>query len=588
MLRLRSLFLCMALAACTHPQTLHHTPATTAEARSLPAGGDVEGVAVGTQGAVSAAEDLAANVGLRILQQGGNAIDAAVAVGFAMAVTHPTAGNLGGGGFMVVRLASGDVVAIDYRETAPAAATPDMYLDEKGEPTDESVIGPKAAGIPGTVAGLALAHARFGSLPFKTLVEPAIALARYGHPLDENHAGRLDYAVKRMRMVGQDSSSLYYTKSDGSPLHAGDLWKQPELAATLQVIADGGADAFYRGPFAARFADGVRKLGGIWTAEDLATYKARERAPLSFEYLGHRVHSMPLPSAGGIVLRQVLGGSEVLHMANYPFLSPEAEHLFIEATRRAYADRNMLLGDPDFVQVPVAELTSMPYIESRMATVDPKHATPSSEVRPGLVPNGREESHETTHYSVVDKWGNAVANTYTLNTGFGAKVIVPGTGILLNNEMDDFAVKPGDANVYGLVQGRNNRVQPGKRMLSSMTPTIIEKDGQLRAVLGTPGGPTITNTVAQITRAIIDYGKPLDVAVRAPRVHHQWFPDQVFVEPDTPQSLIEGLEAMGHKVVVSSYGPMGHANCIEVDPQTRGYRAVADVTRGKGGAARAY
>lgn len=546
------------------------------------------GVAEGRQGAVSAAEPLAAAVGLQVLKDGGNAIDAAVAIGFALAVTHPTAGNIGGGGFMVIRQADGTPHAIDYRETAPAAASPDMYLDAQGQPTKDSVIGARAAGIPGTVAGFALVHARFGQLPWTRLLQPAIDLAESGHRIDGTHAKALAHAVGRMREEKQSVSIPYFTRPDGSPLQPGERWRQPDLARTLKRIAEGGARAFYTGPFAAALARQVRDFGGLWSSEDLAHYQPKERTPLVFDYRGHRIISMPPPSAGGVVLRQLLAASELLHIADYPYRSVTAQHLYLEASRRAYADRNFLLGDPDYVRVPTAELTALPYIEARIASVDLHHATPSSEVNPGLAPLQDRESHDTTHYSVVDRFGNAVANTYTLNTSFGSKLLIPGTGILLNNEMDDFAAKPGEANVYGLVQGQNNRIEPGKRMLSSMTPTVIEKDGQLRAVLGTPGGPTITTTVAQITRALIDYDRPLWEAVEAPRLHHQWQPDQVFAEQDTEPAILDGLRALGHTVVLSPFGPIGHANCIEVVPGSGVLRAVADVTRGKGGAALSY
>ncbi|MGD8862354.1 MAG: gamma-glutamyltransferase [Myxococcales bacterium] len=546
---------------------------------------DLEGVAVGTHGAVSSAEGHASRVGLQILKRGGNAVDAAIAVQFALAVTHPTAGNLGGGGFLIIRMADGRVSAIDYREMAPGAASSDMYLDEKGEVTRESLVGPRAAGIPGTVAGMALAHERYGTLPWAKLLLPAIELAAEGHAIDEQHAQDLKRGVERIREAGYEESAKLYLAEDGTLLPAGAVWKQPLLAATLQRIADHGPRAFYEGELAETMAAGVQELGGLWTAEDLARYRAVEREPVRFEYRGHEVISMPPPSAGGVVLRQVLGASELLKMASHPWRSPEANHLYIEALRRAYADRNYLLGDPDFAEVPTDTLTSMAYIEMRMGDIDPEKPTPSDEIKGGDPLRG--ESRETTHYSVVDEAGNAVANTTTLNTGFGARVTIPGTGVLLNNEMDDFAAKPGEPNVYGLVQGERNRIQPYKRMLSSMTPTIVAKDGELRAVLGTPGGPTITTTVIQLVRALVDYGVPLPEAVAAPRIHHQWKPDRVIVEPDIEPELEAGLKAIGHEVIHSRWGRIGHANCVEVDPQTRGFRAVADVAR-RGGEAVAY
>jgi gamma-glutamyltranspeptidase/glutathione hydrolase len=581
------------LLACSQPAP--HAQAPRAEAappvvasaaapeRSLPAHDPAQaGVAVGIHGAVASAEANASRIGVAVLRRGGNAIDAAVAVAFALAVTHPTAGNLGGGGFMLVRMADGSATAFDYRETAPGAATPNMYLDAAGKVTKDSVLGARAAGIPGTVAGLALAHQRFGRLPWAVLVEPAIALARDGHLIDDVHARDLERAVPAMREAGFAETVPVFSGENGAELHTGDLWKQPDLAATLEVIARSGPRAFYEGPLAERMVEGMKAIGGLWSSDDLRKYRAVERKPIVFEYRGHQVLSMPPPSSGGIVLRQILAASELLNMHAQPWRSVLDFHLYTEAARRAYADRNELLGDPDFVHVPVEQLTSLEYIKQRMSDIDPQHATPSSQVHGGIIPG---ESSQTTHFSVVDDEGNAVSNTYTLNGSFGAKRIIPGTGVLLNNEMDDFAAKPGSPNMYGLVQSARNAIAPGKRMLSSMTPTILVKDGKLRAVVGSPGGPTITNTVAGIVRALIDYGQPLDVAVNAPRLHHQWLPDQITVEQDFEPEIVTGLEALGHKV--ERFDSIGHANCIEVDPTTHGYRAVADVKR-KGGEADAY
>lgn len=581
---------CVFLAGCAGQAAQAPSvqePARTAApavARSVPAGGDKPGVAVGIHGAVASAERNASEAGVAVLKAGGNAVDAAIAVAFALAVTHPSAGNIGGGGFMVVHLATGENAAIDYREVAPLAATRSMYLDAAGNLTKASVEGPLAAGIPGTVAGLELAHARFGTKPWAELVGPAIKLARDGHTLDESHADDMQRSAAKMRELGFEESARLYLGLDGQPIAAGGVWRQPELAATLQVIASEGPRAFYKGQLSTAIATRMRALGGIWSESDLAEYKAVAREPMRFDYLGHEVITMPLPSSGGIVLRQILFASELLEFRKYPARSPQAFHLYVEAARRAYADRNEWLADPDFVKVPVAGLIDPSYIQTRMTNIDPAHATPSSTIKAG---EPRDASHQTTHFSVVDGAGNAVSNTYTLNTGFGAKVALPGLGILLNNEMDDFAADPGKPNAYGLVQGERNAIAPKKRMLSSMAPTVLLKDGQLRAVLGSPGGPTITTTVAQLTRAIVDYGIPLDEAVLAPRVHHQWLPDQVMVEPNVEPELADGLRALGHKVEAVAWGRIGHADCIEVDPKTHGFRAVADVTRG-GGAAVAY
>jgi len=537
-------------------------------------------LALGTRGAVSSAEAHASAIGLDVLERGGNAVDAAVAVGFALAVTHPSAGNVGGGGFMVVRMADGTTAAIDYREEAPSSATRDMYLDAKGEPSNERLLGPKAAGIPGTVAGLGRAHERLGTLPWKDLVQPAVDLARDGHTLDRWHAEDLSYGSDRIQKAGYDASAAMYRKADGSHYAEGDTWVQPVLAATLQTIAEGGPRAFYEGDLAATMAAEVAAAGGIWQAKDLAAYQAVDRDPIVFTYRGHEIITMPPPSAGGVVLRQLLAASESLDLRQYPWRSVPEVHLFTEAMRRTYADRNMLMGDPDFVELPMEQMLDTRYVERRMADIDPEHATPSDQIRAGL-PVGR-ESEQTTHFSVVDGEGNAVSNTYTLNLGFGSKYVVPSAGVLLNNEMDDFSVKPGTANIFGLVQGEPNKIEPGKRMLSSMTPTIVVKDGELRAVVGTPGGPTITTTVATVIRGMIDYGLSLDEAIASPRVHHQWQPDQIWTEERIDPEVERGLIEKGHKIRKRS--SMGHANCIEVDPESRGFRAVADVERDGGSA----
>jgi gamma-glutamyltranspeptidase/glutathione hydrolase len=374
------------------------------------------------------------------------------------------------------------------------------------------------------------------------------------------------------------AAAAYYVGADGKPLPEGATWRQPELAVTLQRIADGGAKAFYEGPLAETLATEVRKAGGIWTAADLADYRAVQREPIVFDYRGHQVVTMPPPSAGGVVLRQLLGAAEVLRLHEKPWRSVDEVHLYIESARRTYADRNMLLGDPDFVELPMARLLDASYIASRVADIDPLHATPSSKIGAGVP--ARTESEQTTHFSVVDDAGNAVSNTYTLNLGFGSLFVVPGTGVLLNNEMDDFAVKPGTANAFGLVQGEQNRIEPGKRMLSSMTPTLLVKDGKLRAVLGSPGGPTITTTVSQLVRALVDYDLTIDAAVAAPRLHHQWLPDMIWAEDRISAELEKGLVDRGHQI--RKRGAMGHANVIEVDPKTEGFRAVADESRDGG------
>lgn len=571
-----------AFACGPQPAAFHAKTLATRVVRTRPAGiEDLPRVALGTHGAVASQERLATEVGVATLRRGGNAVDAAIAVGFALAATHAPAGNIGGGGFMVVRLADGTAVAFDFRETAPGAASRDMYLDSAGQPTKDSLAGPRAAGIPGTVAGFALAHRRFGSLPWRELVLPAAELARE-HEVDAFEALNLDKGRIAMKLAGFDASARNYEKPDGTAFVAGDRWPQPELQKTLlQIALD--PDALYRGALATQLVQGVREAGGIWTAADLANYRAVEREPMRFSYRGHELVTMPLPSAGGIVMRQILLGCEQLQVTRHPWHSVDEVHLYAEVARRAYADRNALLGDPGFVSAPVVQLTHSTYIAKRMADIDPTHATPSSSIGPGIA--AAHESPQTTHYSVIDEVGNAVSTTYTLNASFGAKFVVPGTGVLLNDEMDDFSVKPGSANLYGLVQSEPNAIAPGKRMLSSMTPTIVLKDGKVRAVLGSPGGPTITTTVVQLTRALLDYGIPLDVAVAAPRIHHQWLPDSLAAERGTPVELLEGLRARGHTIEVRER--IGNANVIEVCPTTHGFRAVADVARG-GAAALAY
>ena len=557
--------------------------AETERSRALPARESGDGAtAVGTSGAVTSAEANASQVGLDVLRRGGNAVDAAVAVGFALGVTHPSAGNPGGGGFMLIYRPDQGGSAIDYRERAPAAASADMYIGENGEPTDGSRVGALAAGIPGNVAGLARAHALHGSLAWEELLRPAIELARDGWELDSFHAKDLEYAVRAMRRHGFEASAAHFRRLDGSAYREGDVWRQPELARTLERIAREGPDAFYRGELAEHMAEQVRLMGGIWTAEDLAAYAPVEREPVSFEYRGHRILSMPPPSAGGVVLRQILAAGEALGLHELAWRAPERAHLYLEVLRRVYAERNRWLGDPDYVDIPLEDLLSPEHAARRIADIDPFQATPSREIdagRPLL------ESTETTHFSIVDRSGWAVANTFTLNGGFGAKLLIPGTGILLNNEMDDFTTRPGRPNMFGLVQGTQNAVAPGKRMLSSMTPTIVLREGELRAVLGSPGGPTITTTVAQILMQMLDYGRDVSRAVREPRLHHQWLPDLALAEEGLDPELVSALEARGHRVILRPR--IGHANCIEVDPSTRGYRAVADVAR-DGGKALAY
>ncbi len=556
---------------------------------------EYQAIATGRHGAVASAEANATDIGIAILKRGGNAVDAAVAVAFALGVAHPTAGNIGGGGFMVIRLPDGTSTAIDYREMAPGAASRDMFLDAEGKPTADSRIGPRAAGIPGVVRGLEHAHRKFGKLPWRDLVRPAIGLAREGVILDTFHADEMagvtrtmtEYAAKvpATNPALRDAMTATlrtFSKSDGTPYRAGETWRQPDLGRTLGAIAAGGADAFYRGPLARTLATRVSAMGGIWTEADLANYKAVEREPIRFAYHGHDIITMPPPSGGGVTMRQILAAADALHLERLDWDSVDRIHLYVEALRRIYADSTQLLGDPGFVKIPLTTILDNGYIPKRMADIDPAKATPSSAIKAGV---GSSEHLETTHFSVVDAGGMAVANTYTLNGGFGAKVQVPGTGVTLNNEMDDFTAKPGAPNMFGLVMGAQNAIQPGKRMLSSMTPTIVVKDGKLRAVVGSPGGPTIITTVAQIVLQLIDHQRPLVDAVGAARVHHQWMPDEIVFEEALPEATIAALKGRGHATRARTR--IGVANCIEVDPKTGALIAVADVKR-DGGKASAY
>jgi len=484
---------------------------------------------------------LATDVGVEVLRRGGNAVDAAVAVGFALAVVHPAAGNIGGGGFMVIRLANGEVATIDYRETAPAAATRTMYLDSAGGISDAIVTGHLAAGVPGSVAGMAEVHRRFGRLPWTELVAPAIRLAAEGFVLAGSRARGI--AANAERLARFPASARQFLPG-GAPPDSGTVLVQADLARALRAIADGGRDAFYRGWIADSIAAEMARGGGLITTADLAAYEAHWRAPITFDYRGYTVHSMAPASSGGITLALILNMLEASDTLP-PFGSAGQVHLLTEVMRRAFADRNHYLGDPDFVAMPVAELVSQSYADGRRADMLPDRATPSTTVHAGPA-----EHTETTHYSVVDAAGNAVSVTTTINGGFGSAVTVSGAGFLLNNEMDDFAASPDQPNQYGLIQGEANAIAPGKRMLSAMTPTIVlDPTGQLFLVVGTPGGPTIITTVAQVVSNVIDHHMRLDSAVAAPRLHHQYQPDTLRYErAGLSPATVARLEAMGHAV----------------------------------------
>lgn len=521
-------------------------------------------VAVGMRGMVVSDEPLASRIGARILRRGGNAVDAAVATAFALAVVQPTAGNIGGGGFMLVRMADGRSIFLDYRETAPKAATRDMYLDEKGNlVTGKSLDGPLAGGVPGTVLGMHEAMSRFGRLKWRDVVQPALDLAEKGFAISETQARALTGG--RGRLSRFDETARIYLRS-GELYRPGETVRLPDLAETLRRVRDGGAKEFYTGETARRIDADMQATGGRITLDDLKNYRVRVRQPLKGVYRGHTVLSAPPPSSGGIVLL------EVLNMLEGTSAEGDRTHFRLEALRRAYADRSEFLGDPDFVRVPVRELTSRPYADRLRHTIDPLRATLSADVKPGAeLPK---ESEQTTHFSVVDAAGNCVSNTYTLNGSFGSGHTIKGTGILLNNEMDDFAAKPGLPNLYGLIQGELNAIQPFKRPLSSMTPTIVLRNGQPVLVLGSPGGSTIPTTTLSVLLNFVDGKMDVADAVQAPRLHHQWMPDVVVHEEGQPAGLLSGLLAKGHKL--QSRGSLGICNAISLDPKTKERKGAAD------------
>ncbi|MDQ0313996.1 gamma-glutamyltransferase [Amorphus orientalis] len=518
-------------------------------------------------GMVSSQEALATTVGVDILRAGGNAVDAAVAVGFALAVTLPRAGNIGGGGFMIVHDADAhETMAIDYRETAPAAATEDMFLNDAGDADPvKSRFSGLGVGVPGTVRGLALAHERFGSgnLSWADLIAPAITLARDGFPVSQDLSSSLSSNWVRLHLArDQEAYGIFYGPSDGTP-EPGFIMTRPDLADTLEAIALDGPDAFYEGPIAKAIVDKVNATGGRMSLADLAGYEAKLRAPVLGSYQGYTVASMPPPSSGGIHLIQILNILDGLPIAEHGLNSARTIHLMSEAMSRAYADRSAHLGDPDFVDVPDRWLISEDYADEVRAGIDPDRATPSSEIRPGTPP-APTESPETTHYSVVDADGNAVSNTYTLNFSYGVGLVADGTGILLNNELDDFSAKPGVPNAYGLIGGDANAVAGNKRPLSSMTPTIVFKDDKVFLVTGSPGGSRIITTVLQIIVNVIDHGLNVASATAAPRIHDQWLPDEIRIERGISPDTIEKLEEMGHTVALKD--AMGSTQSILVTP----------------------
>jgi gamma-glutamyltranspeptidase/glutathione hydrolase len=537
----------------------------------------VAGTAEGSNGMVVTQEARAARIGVDILQKGGNAVDSAVAVGFALAVSYPRAGNIGGGGFMVIHLADGKNTAIDYREAAPAAINAESFLDAAGNADPEkSRASALAIGVPGTVAGLALAEKKYGSGRFTLadLVAPAIAMARDGIALEDGITNEQTNILARL--AHWPASAKIFLKADGSGLAAGDRLVQTDLADTLQSIAHDGPSAFYDGPIAQKLAAAVAAAGGVMTVDDIKNYRAIERVPVRGSYRGYDVISMPPPSSGGVELIEMLNILEGYDLAHDD--AAQAVYLLTEAMKRAYADRALFLGDPDKVQNPVARLISKDYAAHWRASIDLEHATPASAVRAGSASDP--EGHNTTHFSIVDRFGNAVANTYTLNFSYGLGLVADGTGILLNNELDDFAAKPDAPNAYGLIGFEANAPGPGKRPLSSMTPTILLRDGKPFLVTGSPGGSRITTTVLQVIVNVIDRGMSLGEAVAAPRVHNQWFPDQVFAEPAVAPDTVAALQARGDKVVPQR--PFTSAESIMVTPQ--GFVGAADPRTGSAAA----
>jgi gamma-glutamyltranspeptidase/glutathione hydrolase len=557
-------------------------PAAAQERRGLytPPAADTIHAVVAEHGMVVAQEKIAARIGADVLRRGGNAVDAAVATGFAMAVTYPRAGNIGGGGFMVIHsIDHHEDIAIDYRETAPGATTPDIFLGADGKPdiakSRDSALG---IGVPGTVAGLTLALEKYGSGKFALaeLLKPAIDLARNGLPLEDDMADTLPGIYRRL--ARWPASAKIFSRADGIPLHEGDVLVQSDLAATLAAIAEQGPRGFYEGPVAEKLAKAVRDDGGIMTPEDLKSYAAVIRKPVCGSYRGFDIVSMPLPSSGGVVLLEMLNILEGFPLSDMKQGSAPELHVLIEAMKRAYADRARYLGDPDFVSAPVVALTSKDYAARQRASIDLDRATPWTDALSALPPR---EGSNTTHFSVVDSGGNAVSNTYTLNFPYGVGLVAEGTGVLLNNELDDFTAAPGASNAFGLVGFEANLPGPGKRPLSSMSPTIVLRDNKPVLVTGSPGGSRIISTVLQVIVNVLDYHMDVAAAVDAPRLHHQWLPDEVRIERGFAEDTLAGLRAKGHQLVE----PMGQtsANSIAVtpngllgapDPRTRGAEAA--------------
>lgn len=524
---------------------------------------------IAENGAVVSAHPLASKVGIEILKQGGNAIDAAIATQLALAVVYPNAGNLGGGGFMVARLGDGNLLALDYREMAPGAAHRDMYIDPDGTArTDKSQDGHLSSGVPGTVAGLFASH-KYARLPFDKLIQPAIELAEKGFVISEREAKSLNGLQDELKKL--NTMMPVFVKSNDGAWKAGDTLVQTDLANTLKRIKEKGQAGFYEGETARLIVEEMKRGGGIISYNDLKNYKARYRTPHAFNYKGYKIVGMPMPSSGGLLLNQMMKMIENRNIGAMGFHSTQAVQLMTEAERRAYADRAQYMGDADFYKVPVSMLCNEIYLQERMRDYNPAKATPSSDIKPGVLLKA--ESEETTHLSVLDKDGNAVAVTTTLNNSYGSRTVVGGAGFFLNDEMDDFSIKPGVPNMYGAVGGEANAIQAGKRMLSSMTPTIVLKDNKPYIVVGTPGGTTIPTQVFQTLVNILEFNMSAEDAVYKPKFHHQWLPDTLKVERNFPAAVIERLQSMGY--TIEQRGAIGRTEIIKILANGK-FEAVAD------------
>lgn len=516
---------------------------------------------IADSGMVVSAHPEASKIGINILKQGGNAVDAAVATGFALAVCYPAAGNIGGGGFMVFRFEDGTTASIDYREKAPSLGSRDMYLDSSNNVIEGLSLSTQlASGVPGSVDGLLEAHKKYGILSFEKIIQPAIDLAKNGFKITENQANK--YNNLKQIFLDRNINKPAFVKAEGK-WEKDDLLVQPDLAHALELVKEFGRDGFYKGEIADKIVNEMKRGNGLIRHEDLENYHSIWRKPIIGNYKGHKIISMAPPSSGGIALMQLLKMVENYSLQKWSANDVNTIHLMVEAERRVYADRASYLGDADFYQVPVSQLLDSNYLNNRMTDFDSEHSSLSENIKAGQFQ--KKESEETTHYSVVDKWGNAVSCTTTLNGSYGSRIVVDGAGFLLNNEMDDFSIKPGYPNMYGLVGGEANAIEPNKRMLSSMTPTIVEKNGKLYMVVGSPGGSTIITSVFQNIVNVIDKGMGMQESVTSPRFHHQWLPDVIYYEQDrfSPE-LIQELVKKGHKLEARS--PIGRVDAILVLP----------------------